>query len=441
MRTLILNGLRAGNEPAERLAAILEAELQAAGHEVNHIVVREQKIGNCAGDFYCWVRTPGMCNTDDDNRRIAAAVIASDLVVYLTPVTFGGYSSDFKRAQDHLIQNISPFFTVINGEVHHQKRYPRYADLLAIGWMEAPDAQAEAIFRNLVARNSLNMYPSVSVTGIATAGQSEADLHIAVQGWLADWQAGKTTPNPGLQPDETIELDQRPMHTAALLIGSPRGENSSSHTLGDYLLGELQQRGMQIEKYFIYTTLNNPERMEALYAALDTADLVILAAPLYVDSLPAPTIEMLERIATRRAGRTTTQRFVAISNCGFPESFHITTSLAICARFALEAGFQWAGGLAVGGGDYLHGKSLIELGSRVTPITQALIKAAEALAAGEAIPQAAHDLLARHTVPTWLYRVFGNTGWKPSARQYGAEKHLRDTPYEVLTEPPSGNPR
>jgi multimeric flavodoxin WrbA len=431
MKTLILNGLRAGNEPAEQLVKMLESELQAEGYEVNHIVVREQKIGNCAGDFYCWVRSPGKCNTDDDNRRIAAAVVNSDLVIFLTPVTFGGYSSEFKRAQDHLIQNISPFFTVIKGEVHHQKRYPRYADLLAIGWMEAPDAQAEAIFRNLVARNALNMYSSVTVTGIATAGQSETELRHAVQGWLADWQGSKTTPNPGLPPVGPIHLDQRTMLTAALLIGSPRGENSSSHTLGSYLLGELQQRGLQVEEHFIYTTLNNPERLEHLYTVLDTVDLVILATPLYIDSLPAPTIDMLERIAARRDGKTTTQRFVAVSNCGFPEPLHITTALAICARFAQEAGFQWAGGLAVGGGDYLHGKSLSELGSRVMPIRQGLTKAAEALAAGEAIPQAAYDLLARHTVPTWLYRLFGNFGWKPFARTYGAEKHLRDVPYQV----------
>lgn len=431
MKTLILNGLRAGNDPAERLAAILETELQAQGHEVNPIVVREQKIGNCAGDFYCWVRTPGICNTDDDNRRIAAAVIQSDLVVNLTEVTFGGYSSEFKRAQDHLIQNISPFFTVINGEVHHQKRYPRYPDQLMVGWMEAPDAQAEAIFRHLVFRNTLNMYTQVAVTGIATRGQSEAELRAAVRGWLADWETRNTTPNPGLPPAEPIELEQRSMHMAAVLIGSPRGQNSSSYTLGDYLLGELQQRGMQVETYFVYTLLNNPERAEALYAALDTADLVVLAAPLYVDSLPAPTIDMLERIAARRAGNTTSQRFVAMSNCGFPESFHIKTELAICARFAQEAGFQWAGGLAVGGGDYLHGKSLTELGSRVMPISQALSQVAEALAAGEAIPQSAHEMLARHTVPTWLYRIFGNFGWKPGARQYGAEKHLRDAPYQV----------
>ena len=54
------------------------------------MLLSEQEIGNCAGDFVCWIRSPGICNVDDDNRAIAEDTVASDLVVYLTPVTFGG---------------------------------------------------------------------------------------------------------------------------------------------------------------------------------------------------------------------------------------------------------------------------------------------------------------------------------------------------------------
>ena len=69
---------------------------------------------------------------------IAAAVVTSDLMVYLTPVTFGGYSSMLKGMVDHLIQNVSPFFARLDGETHHRKRYKNNPDLLAVGWMEAP---------------------------------------------------------------------------------------------------------------------------------------------------------------------------------------------------------------------------------------------------------------------------------------------------------------
>jgi multimeric flavodoxin WrbA len=117
-----------------------------------------KKIGNCAGDFFCWIRTPGMCNVNDDNRTIAEAIITSDLMVYLTPVTFGGYSSVLKSMVDHQMQNVSPFFAKVEGETHHAKRYQKNPDLLAVGWLDAPDAQSEAVFRHLVQRNALNWH-------------------------------------------------------------------------------------------------------------------------------------------------------------------------------------------------------------------------------------------------------------------------------------------
>ncbi len=47
----------------------LTAQLQARGWEVEHFALCEKKIGNCAGDFFCWIRTPGVCNVNDDNRQ------------------------------------------------------------------------------------------------------------------------------------------------------------------------------------------------------------------------------------------------------------------------------------------------------------------------------------------------------------------------------------
>ena len=120
MNVLVLDGSHAGDPVAPRVVHALRSHCP----DVAVITLRQQNIGNCAGDFFCWVRSPGMCNVDDDNRVIASKVARSDLLVYLTPVTFGGYSSALKRMVDHLIQNISPFFTTIHGEVHHQRRYP-----------------------------------------------------------------------------------------------------------------------------------------------------------------------------------------------------------------------------------------------------------------------------------------------------------------------------
>jgi multimeric flavodoxin WrbA len=68
MKTLILDGSHANDSTAEQVTSALQADLAARNWISETIVLREQKIGNCAGDFFCWVRTPGVCNTNDDNR-------------------------------------------------------------------------------------------------------------------------------------------------------------------------------------------------------------------------------------------------------------------------------------------------------------------------------------------------------------------------------------
>src|SRR6266508_3958153 len=86
MKTLILDGSHANDPQAVNIMNALHKHPPDA----ETIILRDQRIGNCAGDFFCWVRNPGMCNTDDDNRIIAAKIMHSDLVISLTPVPFVG---------------------------------------------------------------------------------------------------------------------------------------------------------------------------------------------------------------------------------------------------------------------------------------------------------------------------------------------------------------
>ncbi len=183
MKAVILDGSHANDITGERVRAALLAELRSRGWEVEHFLLRDMKIGNCAGDFFCWIRNPGLCNVDDANRDIAAAIVQGDLLVYLTQITFGGYSSALKKAVDHQVQNISPFFAKVNGETHHQKRYKKYPDCLTIGWLEQADPQAEAVFRHLAWRNALNMYAKSAVSGVVLAGQTEVCAGTALLAW------------------------------------------------------------------------------------------------------------------------------------------------------------------------------------------------------------------------------------------------------------------
>ncbi|HSR30121.1 MAG TPA: NAD(P)H-dependent oxidoreductase [Anaerolineae bacterium] len=439
MKAILLDGSQETGGTGKRVRAALTAQLQAQGWDSEHIVLREKKIGPCAGDFFCWIRSPGVCNVNDDNRAIAAAIVASDLMVYLTPVTFGGYSSALKSMVDHQIQNISPFFANVEGETHHHKRYQKHPDFLAVGWMEAPDEHSEAVFRHLLQRNALNFYAKKNVSGVIFANQTDEEILTSAQKWLDELRNGQ----PSQQVDLPINGDPPTalgvgtgegsveVRRALLLVGSPKTRKSTSNSVGAYLYEQLSARSVQTETIYPHTVLRSPAKMQALLDAVDAADLVTLTFPLYVDSLPAPVIEALECIAAHRQGRDPSHRqlFTAIANSGFPEAHHNATALAICATFARQAGFEWAGSLALGGGGMVNGVPLAEGGGKTLGIRKSLELAAEALAQGQAIPQAAQDVMARPVMPPWAYRLTGDLGWIWAARGYRALKQLKRQPY------------
>ena len=431
MKAILLNGSKENDRTGERVRAALDAEFKTRGWDIEHFNLCEQKIGNCAGDFFCWIRTPGVCNVNDDNRLIAEALVTSDLLVYLTPITFGGYSATLKRMVDHQIQNFSPFFAMIEGETHHVKRYKKNPNLLAVGWMTAPDMQVESIFRHLVQRNAINFHTKTYISGVVLAGQSDNELQASAQKWLDDLQDGRSSARVDLPISRATARGSGEMRRALLLVGSPKTRKSTSNSLGAFLFEQLGAQSIQTETIYLHTVLRSPEKMRALLDAVDAADLVTLAFPLYVDTLPAPVIEALERITTHRKDRDRTRRqlFAAIANCGFPEAFQCNTALANCESFARGAGFTWAGGMALGAGHMIDGVPLAEGGGMTMMMRQNLEQAAKALVQGQAIPQAARDGLAKPVIPHWVYRLTGWLRWNKQSKDYGAKKLLKRQPY------------
>jgi hypothetical protein len=112
------------------------------------------------------------------------------------------------------------------------------------------------------------------------------------------------------------------------------------------------------EKVYICQCLSADKKKAALLRLVDESDLIIFAFPLYVDSLHSQVIGTLELIAKHVKGKhdLDEKRLVAISNSRFPESKQNITALAVCRLFAKQVGFNWAGGLAMGGGEMIAGQ-------------------------------------------------------------------------------------
>jgi NAD(P)H-dependent FMN reductase len=221
--------------------------------------------------------------------------------------------------------------------------------------------------------------------------------------------------------------------SALLLVGSPKPGASSSESLGTYLLEELEKQGVRGEAIHVLKALRSDEATGQFLAAVAAADVVILSFPLYIDSLPAPVIRAFELIRAQRAGMPAEagreQALVAIAQCGFPEAAHNTTALEICKHFAADAGFEWAGGLAMGAGGMVGGRPLREVRGMMRSAVRALDLAAVALAAGRQVPDEAVTVMAKPAFPAFAYRLIANRGWRSDLKKQGATAPLDARPF------------
>jgi hypothetical protein len=171
MKALMLD---ASAHPGDRTALAadgLEAELRARGVTVERLLARDLNVKPCTGCFGCWVRTPGECVIPDDARTVAEKVVAADIFNVVSPVTFGSYGSLAKGVLDRLICLILPDFTLVDGEVHHKRRYAQYPIWIGLGTLAEPDEAVEALFARLVERNSVNLHNPAHAAGVV-AGEA-----------------------------------------------------------------------------------------------------------------------------------------------------------------------------------------------------------------------------------------------------------------------------
>lgn len=189
MKALILNGALKEDNSMDSINKYTEEILTKEGYEVvESILLYEKKIGPCLGCFGCWVKTPGICVIDDYGRVLAETIINRDLVVYLTPVTYGGYSSELKKALDRIIPLLLPFFKKVNGEIHHKERYESYPKVFVLGVMQEEDKDMEEIFNSLIKRNSLNFYNSFN--GGVIYSDLQKDIKSQLEGKFKTMEVG-----------------------------------------------------------------------------------------------------------------------------------------------------------------------------------------------------------------------------------------------------------
>lgn len=125
---------------------------------IQMIEISPDQINPCLGCFSCWLKTPGKCIIKNDlASRTNPIFVQSDLVIIVSPIYYGCYSSTMKRLLDRIIPNILPFFRNYKGEVHHQPRYKHLANQVIIAYGTDISNQEKETFLALTRANATNL--------------------------------------------------------------------------------------------------------------------------------------------------------------------------------------------------------------------------------------------------------------------------------------------
>jgi hypothetical protein len=203
-----------------------------------------------------------------------------------------------------------------------------------------------------------------------------------------------------------------------LVNGSPRRGAASSRVA----LDSIKKRLGESHEYRMVETMTSgaaaPEDLDV--------DFIVLAFPLYIDSLHSRLLswllsyEALRRRARAAGGPARRIGMIAIANCGFYEGVQNESALDIVANFCARSGIEWKGGLGIGSGAMLSEvKDAPDDMFIKRPVSRALDAMAERVGDGTA-PTA--NVYASFAFPWSLYKAMGHMGWRRLAKANGVSR-------------------
>ncbi len=97
--TLLGSARKKGNTAS--VLSWVEEELKSLGHDVEHIYLNSKSIGGCLGCFKCQENPDEIaCVQKDDAIDIMEQMIASDAILFASPIYFWGFSAQSKALID-----------------------------------------------------------------------------------------------------------------------------------------------------------------------------------------------------------------------------------------------------------------------------------------------------------------------------------------------------
>ena len=307
MKITILNGNPVPSSFDTYLAQLKPA-LEAGGHTVTQLDLRDMPPRYCIGCWGCWVKTPGQCsNGDAASLAMDRAVINADFVLWAAPLKMGFPTELLKRACDKHLPLIHPYMVVDHGEAHHRKRYVRYPRLGLLIEREADtDERDLQIVTDIHCRTALNLKTRLEFCLTTETPLPELARRITSR-------PGHPLPLPG--PLSAIEgMTIAPPSRLSLFNGSPRGKRGNT----PIFLREIARGFGGPNESFDLVRLKETGPMVQAFAQ---AECVLFGFPLYTDSMPGIVMHFIEALQPL-VGHKGNPPLGFVVQSGFPEGLH-----------------------------------------------------------------------------------------------------------------------
>jgi multimeric flavodoxin WrbA len=160
MKITSFNGSpKADRSNTHLMVEALLAGARAAGAEVENVFLARKTIRPCTACLACWSKTPGVCAQRDDMEELLSKVIASDVVVFATPLFVDNVSGIMKNFMDRLVPITRPHWEKDeNGECRHPMRHGRPSKIVALSNNGFPQQVHFQVLRLLFRRLARTMH-------------------------------------------------------------------------------------------------------------------------------------------------------------------------------------------------------------------------------------------------------------------------------------------
>lgn len=196
----------------------------------------------------------------------------------------------------------------------------------------------------------------------------------------------------------------------ALINGSPKWKNSASA----FLLKELSEKLADCVCTEISLHARGTDTGAAVSELLE-ADALTLAFPLYVDGVPSHLLAKLCEMQCLLDGKKLLSVY-AIVNCGFFEGQQSKVALRIVENWCARCGFDWCGGIGIGGGGMLLSLRNVPAGyGPRKPVSEAISCLSEAIRENQPM----NNRFVSPAFPCLLYKLAAQSGWRKEIRKNG----------------------